>query len=87
MRALTIENHNTDSGCKGCTNKVRKSLVTAVLNGAYCTLPSMTGTYRAWVSDNWKIRTKLLGDILTNVPNSLHTSYMYYLRNEPMSAD
>jgi hypothetical protein len=41
MTALTIENNNTDGGCKGCTKKVRKSLVTAVLNGAYCTLPSM----------------------------------------------
>lgn len=63
---------------------VRKSLVTAVSNGAYCTLPSMTGKYQALVSDNWKVKTKLLGEIVTNVPNSGHTSYMHYPRTEPM---
>jgi hypothetical protein len=87
MKALTTENHNKESGFKGCTNKVRKSIVTTVSKGAYCTLPSMTGKHQAWVSDNWKVKNKMLGEILTSVQNSGHTSYMHYPRTEPMPTD
>jgi hypothetical protein len=56
-------------------------------NGAYCTLPSMTGKYRAWVGDDWKVKTKELEEILTNVPHSQHTSHTHYPRTEPTPTD
>jgi len=65
----------------------KKHRVNAVSDGAYCTPPLMTSKYRAWVSDKWEVKTKLPGEILTNVPNSGHTPYMHYPRTEPMPTD
>jgi len=63
-----------EHGAPATSNKMYR--VNAVSNGAYCTPPSMTSKYSTWVSDNWEVKTKLPGEILTNVPNSGHTSYM-----------